>query len=145
MATLTANKTRDYSENIPPRYESHPVVATDIIYSGAAVGLDSNGRAKPLAGTDDQFAGFTEQKIDNSTGAAGALEIRVRQQGEILLIVATVDNINDVAELVYMSDDDTATLVSTSNKLIGKVARVVDASTGLCWVAFQADAVRSVA
>ena len=48
----------------------YPVIASDIIYEGAAVGLvPASGHARPLA-AGDRFVGFAEQKADNSAGAA---------------------------------------------------------------------------
>jgi hypothetical protein len=62
-----------------------PVIAADIIYEGAAVGLvDGTGHARPLA-AGDRFAGFAELKADNAAGAAAAINVKVIESGKIQL------------------------------------------------------------
>ena len=78
MTTLAANTPRTY-EGGPVRIEEAaiPVIAADIIYEGAAVGIvPASGHARPLA-AGDRFAGFANQKADNSAGAAAAINVDV--------------------------------------------------------------------
>lgn len=133
MATLAANKPRAYELGDEQHY---PVVASDIIYEGAAVGENGSGYARPLVALDP-FLGFATRTIDNSAGAAGAKNVEVKRRGQIQLPVAgaTAVTAND-GPLVYASDDDTFTLTSTSNTAIGRVARWI--SSGVCIVAFDA-------
>lgn len=131
MTTLAANKPRKME--IGDRNE-FPVVASDIIYAGAAVSLNS-GNAQPLVGAQP-FAGFAEAKADNSTGAAGDVKVRVIERGKIEVPVVGATGITNVGASVYASDDDTFTLTSTSNALIGTVARHVSGTT--CVVAYKA-------
>ena len=61
MTTLAVNKPRTYGVG---RTNSLPVIASDIIYEGAAVGMVvSTGHARPLA-AGDEFVGFAERKAE---------------------------------------------------------------------------------
>jgi len=137
MTTLAAEKPRTYSVG---DYDDYPVIASDIIYQGAAVGENAAGYARPLVAADP-FLGFAEETCDNSAGAAGAKTVRVRTRGLIVLpIAAAAITIND-RQAVYASDDDTFTLTATSNSLIGYARRWI--STGYVLVEFDALAVKA--
>jgi len=133
MATLSKNTPRALMLG---DIEDYPVVAGDIIYQGAAVGEDGAGYSRPLVAADP-FQGFAEEKADNSAGGAGAVDVSVRRRGRIQLAVvgATAVTAND-GVAVYASDDDTFTLISTSNSKIGYVSRWV--SSGVAIVEFDA-------
>ena len=136
MTTLAANKPRTYEGGIH-RISALPfaVIATDIIYEGAAVGLvDATGHARPLTSVD-RFAGFAEQKADNSLGAAAAISVSVYQRGLVQLAV-TGALITDAGAPVYATDDDTFTLLPTGGAFVGKIARFV--SSGIAIVEFDA-------
>lgn len=105
-----------------------PMVASDIIYEGSAVGDNASGYARPLVAADP-FLGFAEQQVDNSAGVAGAKNIRVRERGKVVAACTGVTGVGDVGTLVYMSDDDTFTLTSASNTLVGKITRFVSGTT----------------
>ncbi len=144
MATLAVDKPRAY-ENTGghPDYNEVPVIASDIIYNGAAVGESSStGTGRPLV-AGDNFLGFCIEQCDNSAGAAGAKLIKVYQSGVAWLTVTNGDNINDMNDTVYASDDDTFTMASTSNSSIGKLKRY-DSATGKCLVYFEAASKRSI-
>jgi predicted RecA/RadA family phage recombinase len=109
-----------------------PVIASDIIYEGSAVGDNGSGYARPLE-AGDPFRGFAESKCDNSTGAQAAKKVRVRESGKIELTISGIA-ITDVGKPVYASDDDTFTLTQGSNSFVGYVYRYVKANT--CIVVF---------
>jgi hypothetical protein len=92
----------------------------------------------------DTFAGFCDEICDNSAGAAAAKDIKVRQSGYIWLTVTNVDNINDVGDTVYASDDDTFTTASTGNSSIGKLIRYDSTRTHKALVYFEAAYRRSI-
>jgi hypothetical protein len=138
MTTLAVNKPRAYEIG---DHNFLPMVATDIIYEGAAVGDNGSGIARPLV-AGDPFMGFAMRKADNSAGAASAVIVEVKQRGEIVLAVTGAASAADVGETVYAADDDTFTLTVGSNTAIGKVARWVASTT--CIVAFEALQVRSL-
>lgn len=113
-----------------------PMIASDIIYEGSAVGIvKASGHARPLT-AGDFFAGFCESQEDNSAGAAAALNVRVRKSGLVQLSVSGAV-ITDVGQPVYASDDDTFVFTPTSNSFIGFVERFV--SSGVVIVAFDVD------
>jgi hypothetical protein len=140
MATLAADKVRAFELTGTPDLNDLPMVATDIIYEGAAVG-DSSGLARPLVAAD-AFMGFAERQADNSAGAASAKNVRVRSRGYVQLAVTGVAGADDHGTSVYASDDDTFTNVSTGNSAIGKVHRWISGTT--CIVYFEAAALRSI-
>lgn len=132
MATLAANKPRSYELG----ERNHiPVIASDIIYEGAAVGISpAAGHARPLTNVD-RFGGFAEQKVDNSSGAAAAINVSVIQSGEIILPVSGAV-ITDIGVAVYATDDDTFSFSPVGGVFIGFVKRFV--SSGIVVVGFDA-------
>jgi hypothetical protein len=136
MTTLAANKPRAY-EGAPVRMEDNaiPVIASDIIYEGSAVGLvDATGHGRPLA-AGDRFGGFAKEKADNSAGAAAAIKAGVYQQGFVELPV-TGAVITDLSQPVYATDDDTFVFNPVGAVFIGFVHRFV--SAGVVIVSFDA-------
>lgn len=133
MTTLAANKQRPYEIG---DYNDIPVIASDIIYEGAAVGMVvSTGHARPLT-TADRFVGFAIEKADNSAGAAAAINVRVQMRGEIQLSVSGAA-ITDLKQPVYASDDDTFQFSPTGGVFVGFVKRFV--SSGVVIVEFDAN------
>jgi hypothetical protein len=134
MTTLAVDKQRAFQ--IAER-EDYPVVATDIIYAGAAVGENSSGYARPLA-AGDPFLGFALRRADNAAGAAGAVNVEVQTRGRVVLPVTGATGVTDANHrpLVYASDDDTFTLTASTNSIIGRVSRWVSAA--VCVVEFDA-------
>ena len=110
-----------------------PMVASDIIYAGAAIG-NLLGIARPLT-AGDKFYGFAEAKSDNSAGAASAINVRVNYSGIIVLSV-TGAVATDVGQPVYASDDATFTFTAVGNSFVGRVHRFV--SSGVVEVSFDA-------
>lgn len=141
MTTLAKNAPRTYEVG---ELNMHPMVATDIIYGGAAAGIKSTGYCGPLA-AGDRFAGFVpapSEQVDNSAGAAGALDVTVRRKGYIVLPV-TGAVITDVRQSdgspmpVYATDDDTFTFSPVGGVFVGFVSRWLE--SGKVLVAFDAD------
>lgn len=132
MTTLAANKPRAFELGD----RNHiPVIAADIIYEGAAVGIvDASGHARPLNAAD-RFAGFAEFAADNSAGAAAAINVQVVKSGDVQLSV-TGAVITDVGQPVYASDDDTFSFNPADGAFIGFVKRFV--SSGIVVVEFNA-------
>jgi hypothetical protein len=127
MATLTEDTPRDYQVGDK---EDYPVIASDIIYEGAAVGENASGYARPLV-AGDVFLGFAESKADNSNGAAGAVNVTVKKRGNIVLNVGSLAITDNDRVAVYASDDNTFTKTSTSNSKIGYVSRFIEAGKGV--------------
>lgn len=139
MATLAANVNRDYSIANELR-NSLPVIASDIIFQGAAVGENGSGYSRPLQ-AGDAFQGFAIAKVDNSSGSAGDKRVEVHSEIVIKLAISSIAITANDGVAVYASDDDTFTLTSTSNSLIGYVHRWD--STGYAWVHCSAALVKA--
>lgn len=137
MTTLAANSPRAYGSG--GNRTHYPVIASDIIYEGAAVGLvPASGHAQPLTATD-KFCGFAVQKADNSAGAAAAINVQVYKSGLIELTVTGV-TITDVDQPVYATDDDTFTVSPVGGVFVGFVERWV--SSGIAEVRFDVGRLR---
>lgn len=144
MTTLAADKKRAFGGDVAPHYADLPIIASDIVYEGAAVGESTtSGTYRPLSG-GDTFGGFCVRRCDNATGSANDKKIRVLLRGTIGgLPITGVDNINDEGSTVYASDDDTFTLTSTTtNTAIGKL--IAFETSGYGTVYFEAAVVRSI-
>lgn len=132
MTTLALNKPRSYEGG---NRNAFPVIASDIIYEGAAAGLvDATGLAQPLA-AGNKFCGFAEEKADNASGGASAINVRVIESGKIQLSV-TGAVITDAGQPVYATDDDAFSLSPVGGVFIGYVHRFV--SAGVVVVDFNA-------
>lgn len=125
MTTLAADSARTFELGDIGAY---PVVATDILYEGSAIGDNGSGYARPLV-SGDPFRGFCEAKVDNSAGSAGDKYARVVKRGLIKLAVASLA-ITDVGRPVYASDDDTFNLTGIGS-FIGHVDRYVSSGVGV--------------
>ncbi len=138
MTTLAANKPRAYfgGKDVIDEY-ALPVIASDIIYEGAAVGVvDASGHGRPLVG-GDRFAGFADAKADNSAGAAAAINVDLRTRGAVQLSVSGAV-ITDIGQPVYATDDDTFVFNPVGGSFIGIVHRFV--SSGVVVVNFDVNA-----
>lgn len=136
MTTLAANKPRDFEGG---DFNEFPVIAADVLYEGAAIGLvKATGHARPITSVD-RFVGFADRQADNSLGAAAAINVRVRECGRVLLPVSGV-TITDVGQPVYAADDDAFQLSPVSGAFVGFVHRFV--SSGYAIVTFDAPAFR---
>ena len=132
MTTLAANQVRTIEAG---EHNDIPVVATDIIYQGAAVGVViASGHARPLTSVD-KFAGFAQYKADNSSGAAADINVKVTKSGKIKLPI-TGAVITDFNQPVYAQDDDTFSFLKTSGVFIGFMTRFVSSGYGI--VSFDA-------
>ena len=133
MTTLAKDTTRTIELGIVNQI---PVIASDIIYEGSAVGIvPGTGHAQPLAATDE-FVGFAEQKADNSAGAAAAINVYVKKRGSISLSV-TGAVITDVGQPVYATDDNAFGFTPVSAVFIGFVRRFV--ASGIAIVEYDVD------
>ncbi len=127
MTTLATNALR--TMEIGERNE-FPVIASDIIYEGAAVGLVSaSGHARPLTSAD-RFVGFAEAKADNSAGAAAAINVRVVKKGSVILPV-TGAVITDVGLPVYATDDNAFSFSPVGGVFIGFFRRYTASGYGV--------------
>jgi hypothetical protein len=132
MTTLAANTPRDFEMGDVNEF---PVIASDIVYEGAAVGIvNASGHARPLTSAD-LFVGIAEEKADNSAGAAAAINVRVKKKGSVKLAV-TGAVITDAGKPVYATDDNAFSFSPVSGKFVGFARRFV--SSGYMIVEFNA-------
>jgi len=132
MTTLSKDNPRDFQLG---DLEDYPVIASDIIYEGAAVGENASGYSRPLQ-AGDAFQGFCLEHVDNSAGSAGDKRVHVRTRGKVVLSISALAITANDRPAVYASDDNTFTLTRGSNSYIGTVSRWI--STGLAVVEFDA-------
>lgn len=133
MTTLSADTPRAYEIG---NHNDIPVIASDIIYEGAAVGIvAASGHARPLSG-GDKFGGFCLQKADNSSGSAADIEVHVSRKGSVELSVSGAV-ITDVGKPVYATDDNTFVFSPVGASFIGFVKRFV--SSGKVVVSYDAE------
>lgn len=133
MTTLAANSPRlkglgDVNE--------FPVIASDIIYEGGAVGLvPASGHAQPLT-SSDKFVGFALNIADNSGGSAADINVEVDGKGKVQLSVSGAV-ITDRGQPVYAQDDNAFSFSPVSGVFIGFVNRFI--SSGVVEVKFDVD------
>lgn len=133
MTTLAKNTPRDLETGL---HNDIPMIASDIIYNGAAVGIvKTSGHARPLA-AGDIFGGIAVEKKDNSSGSAADLNIQVQRRGSFKASVSGAV-ITDVGQPVYATDDDTFVFSPVGAVFIGFVKRFV--SSGVVIVDFDCD------
>ncbi len=151
MTTLAKDTPRDL---ILGDINELAVIASDIIYEGAAVGrVPASGHAQPLT-SSDRFAGFAQRKVDNSTGSAADKNVKVRTKGTVKLSVSGAV-ITDVGQPVFATDDNVFVFSPVAAVFIGFVRRFVSAGVvevqfdvvndvnpyaGRVWETFSADA-----
>lgn len=149
MANTTKDIARTYEAGVEPIFNDYGVEASTTIYEGAAVGIDpSTNHAEAFATASSVFAGFAMTKADNSSGAAGDINVHVRSRGIVKLTVATASGQGatlDLGDAVFAVDDQTFNVTSDSQKQIGKVHRVISqaADSAVVMVYFEAESLRS--
>lgn len=131
MTTLAVDVSRNLELGSISEYA---VIASDIIYKHAAVGLVAGtGHARPLV-AGDRFVGFAEKQADNASGAAAAKNVRTQTSGRVQLAV-TGALITDVGQPIYATDDDTFVFTPVASSFIGFVERFI--SSGVVIVSFD--------
>lgn len=106
------------------------------LYEGSAVQLTSAGKLENATGAGTTFAGFA----DGSTSADGD-RLTCLTEGTVSLTgvaKASSWDAGDVGEIVYMTDGNTFTLVSTSAQDVGRVIEIdsFSGTSATVWVAF---------
>ena len=92
------------------------------MYKGAFLGLNSSGYVQPLA-AGDPFAGISHEEADNSSGASGAITVRVYTLGDFDLPL-TGAAIGSIGRPVFASADDALTFTGAGNSYVGVVQDV---------------------
>jgi len=120
------------------------VIASDIIYAGAAVGeKHDTGTYHPLgtSSTVDRFAGFAVEKSDNSAGVASAKNVKVVQSGRVRLSVVDVTATTNIGATVWATDDNVFTITYAAGAVsIGQIVRWISGAN--CVVNYRAFSLR---
>lgn len=124
---LTQDTNRDFYEG---EIQLYPVKASSTIYKGSAVGEDAAGYARALV-AGDKFLGFCLEGADNASGAAGAINVKVRKKGVLSLAVSGLAVTDNDGVPVYASDDGTFTKTASGNSFIGFVRYYESSGIGL--------------
>lgn len=113
--------------------KAYPVAAGVVIYVGALVCLNASGYAVPASDTAGLvFAGVSMQRADNSTGAAGAITVRVYRRGLFQFNASGLTVGGNFMAKVYALDDNTFALTSTNSIQVGRLVEVDSAILG--WI-----------
>ena len=118
---LTENR-KPPDSKLPPNYTlvfDYDLAASVTIYKGAFVKLGTSG-ITPSTGTG-RVLGYSidEKKVNGTT--AGAVQAKIAVGDLIVHAVTGVAGFGDVKKKVFASNDETLTLVSTSNGFAGWV------------------------
>jgi hypothetical protein len=90
---------------VDPLIREYPVIAADIIYRGAYVGVNPAGYLKPFE-PGDMFVGIAYEESDNSAGAAAATTCRVWVEGDFELALTSAA-LTDIGAPIFCTDDNT--------------------------------------
>lgn len=110
---------------------SFPAAAAAKFYKGGIVAINaSNLLVKATAVAGLKVVGVAEDGVDNSAGAAGAVQVPVRR-GLFRFTNSGSFTLADIGTTAYIADDQSVNKTSASNSAVG-IVRDVD-STGV-WV-----------
>jgi hypothetical protein len=120
---MALTKNREVDHYIDQELRTLQVAAAKHIYKGALVGLASSGYAQPLV-AGDPCVGIAYEEMDNTSGANGALSVRVYTLGDFGLTL-TGATVAHIGRPVFASADDTLTFTAAGNSYVGLVQDVV--------------------
>jgi hypothetical protein len=141
---LSKDTPRNYDPAVAPLFTDLPGKVSTTFYQGGAVTDEGGTGEVDVLTASEGFVGFVE-KYALTTATTAEVKVKVRQQGMIKNVACTgFDAHTDFGVAVYMSDNGTFTLTSTTtNVQIGK-AGLWSGTSGYGDVYFQGAAVRSV-
>lgn len=136
MTALAAPRSTQLRENAA--VESHPVKAGAKIFAGALVALDATGYAVPgSTATTLKAVGRAEATVDNTGGASGDLNVKVRR-GVLCFANSAAGDLIARAEVLgtaYIVDDQTVAKTNGGGtRSVAGTIRDVDAQG--VWVQF---------
>jgi len=115
MTALSANRNIDHLVDMELR--EFPVGAAETIYRNGFVGVDPAGYAKAFE-AGDLFVGIAYEAVDNSAGAAAALDVRVYFEGDFVLPISGVA-LTDIGHPVFATDDGDCLLTGHPDAFVG--------------------------
>ena len=127
MAALAEDTLQDYVTDTGETV--YPVRTATNIYSGEFVGEDAAGDSRPLVALD-KFQGVSQCRANNTSGLAGAINVKVKHECYIVhdVVGVTAKTANDRPK-VYASDSATLTLTATSNTEVGTILRWISGAS----------------
>jgi hypothetical protein len=131
MTALSKDRATTYREGIEVEF---PVAASTKIYAGSLVCANTSGYAVPGADASGYaFLGVALEQVDNSTGADGAKQVRVRRVGVFEFAAASISQAM-VGSPMYAVDDQTFDDAAgpTNDVRVGVLVRYVSATKG--WI-----------
>lgn len=134
MTALAKDKntlTKDASRSI-----NLPVAANGVIFKGGLVSTDATGFAVAASDTaNEAVVGIADDTRDNTGGANGDLEVRVRKGTFELETAGTVVDQADAGRPVYVADDQTVEKIAgVTNNIVAGILDSLDVETGKPWV-----------
>ncbi|QEF98156.1 hypothetical protein Mal15_22040 [Stieleria maiorica] len=133
MATTTSKKIERADSN----KGFIPVAATIKLPQASLVFRDANGYGTNVINSGaNPFVGVAETEADNTNGANGDINAELFQEGKFPVIMAGLTQA-DVGKKAYATDNDTASLTSTSRTYIGTIAEVVSATKAFVQIDIQ--------
>lgn len=131
MTALSADAQRASRE---PGIRAYPVEAGEVIYKGAIVALDADGFLIPATNTAGlQVVGVAEEKADNTGGADGAIDVKVRSDRAFKFTATSITQAM-LGDMMYVVDDNTVDDVAGASNAIpvGRLVEFVSTTEG--WV-----------
>lgn len=130
MAALTADKGLQHQGNLELR--SVVMAASQTIYKGAMVAINTSGLAKPASNTANEvFIGIAAEKVISA--ASGTYEVPVYITGAFLLDATSLDQA-DVGKTVFVSDDQTVTDANAAANTVSVGVLLKYVSASKVWV-----------
>ncbi len=127
MTALAKNISRAWRDG--ELVERVPVAASADIRQGVLLEIDGSGRVKPATkGAGKTYYGVADEPADNTGGAAGAINVRVKRRG-VWLFEKTGTAVR--GKDAYVADDNTVTDASTG---ASKCGVIVDTGDDGVWV-----------
>jgi hypothetical protein len=102
-------------------YSHLPLAASAKVYRHTYIGQVAASNTYRALVAGDKFAGVAQDNADNSSGAAGAVDVQVKREGRLLETVTGATAATAIGASVYAAADDTLTLTVGTNSMMGKV------------------------
>jgi predicted RecA/RadA family phage recombinase len=109
---------------------SIPVAATKVLPANGLVFRNDAGFATDVVASGaNPFLGLAEKMADNSTGAAGDINVEVWREGQFLLpFTGSTLTQADIGKNVFATDNNVLTLTSTDRPFVGVLTEFVSAT-----------------
>ncbi len=128
MADQTVNRNYRRQEEIIQPFK---VDDGDRIFAGEIVQLNAGGFAVKGGDTiGNLFVGVAESEANNTSGAAGAIDVHVWRTGAFDFVFSGTATQADVGKKVYCVDTQTVALAATTTNdvLVGKITEFISAT-----------------